>query len=50
VSIICTLKQEDVMHKELQVEVLDTGVGINFEDQSKLFELFGSLENTREIN
>lgn len=34
----------------LEVAVCDTGVGISDEDQKKLFQIFGFLDNTKEIN
>lgn len=33
----------------LQIRVIDTGVGINIEDEIKLFKLFGKLE-TNKVN
>jgi signal transduction histidine kinase len=34
----------------LEVKIIDTGVGIKEEDQPKLFQLFGFLENTQSMN
>ena len=36
-------KQED---KFLEISVTDTGVGIEYEDQDKLFKLFGFVKDT----
>ncbi len=30
----------------LEIQVIDTGIGIKLEDQSKLFNLFGFLDAT----
>ena len=32
--------------KFLQVSVIDTGIGIEYEDQDKLFKLFGFVQDT----
>ena len=37
-------------HGSVAIEVIDNGVGISAENQSKLFRLFGYLESTKEIN
>ena len=34
----------------IQISVQDTGTGIKNEDKSKLFKLFGFLENTKDLN
>ena len=34
----------------LEIAVSDTGVGIKSEDLSKLFKLFGFIENSRQLN
>ena len=34
----------------LEIQVIDTGVGIKQEDMSKLFKLFGFLDTTKELN
>ena len=34
----------------IQITVRDTGIGIKDEDKHKLFELFGFLESTKELN
>ena len=36
--------------KYLKICVEDTGVGINYDDQDKLTELFGFIENKKLIN
>lgn len=37
-------------HAKLVVTVYDTGIGIKKEDQLKLFKLFGTLQNTIQMN
>ena len=32
------------------ISVTDTGIGIKMKDQDKLFKLFGTLQNTRQMN
>lgn len=32
------------------IKVIDTGIGISKEDQLKLFQMFGMLDSTKEIN
>ena len=34
----------------IEMQVVDTGVGISEEDQKKLFKLFGFLDANKEIN
>ena len=34
----------------LEIQVIDTGIGIKQEDISKLFKLFGFLDTTKELN
>jgi signal transduction histidine kinase len=34
----------------IEVSVIDTGIGIKKKDQSKLFELFGFLDSSKELN
>ena len=36
--------------KFLQISIEDTGIGIDKEDQKKLFKLFGFLDVTKELN
>ena len=36
--------------KFLQIEVIDTGVGIEYEDQDKLFKLFGFVQDAKQLN
>ena len=33
--------------KYLEISVIDSGVGIQFEDQNKLFKLFGFVKDTK---
>jgi len=35
---------------KLVLAVMDSGVGISVEDQTKLFKLFGTLSSTKKIN
>lgn len=35
---------------KIVVSVIDTGIGIKKEDRVKLFKLFGTLQNTRQMN
>ena len=34
----------------IEITVTDTGIGIKDEDQNKLFNLFGFLDSSKEIN
>ena len=34
----------------IEISVKDTGIGIKEEDQTKLFNLFGSLKSTKLLN
>mmetsp|Transcript_19928 Transcript_19928/g.30683 ORF Transcript_19928/g.30683 Transcript_19928/m.30683 type:complete len:88 (-) Transcript_19928:650-913(-) len=34
----------------LKVSIIDTGVGIPYEDQNKLFKLFGFVQSTEQMN
>jgi len=34
----------------LEIQVIDTGIGIRSEDIDKLFKVFGFLDTTKEIN
>ena len=34
----------------LEIQVIDTGIGIKQEDIDKLFKVFGFLDTTKEIN
>lgn len=47
------VRLEIVEHDEeqyLQVKVIDTGVGIPYEQQDKLFKLFGFVKDTQALN
>ena len=37
-------------HGEIQIKVIDNGVGIKDEDKEKLFKIFGYLDRTKELN
>lgn len=34
----------------IEINVIDTGIGIKKKDQGKLFELFGFLDSSKELN
>jgi Amt family ammonium transporter len=34
----------------LEIQVIDSGIGIKKEDMNKLFKLFGFLDTTKELN
>jgi signal transduction histidine kinase len=34
----------------LEIQVIDTGIGIKEEDQDKLFKLFGFVQDTKNLN
>ena len=36
--------------RHLEIKVIDTGVGIDYEDQDKLFKLFGFVQDSNERN
>lgn len=40
----------DFVRETLQVQVEDTGIGIQREDLSKLFQFFGKISKTKDIN
>ena len=41
---------EAAKHGVIQISVQDTGIGIKKENQVKLFQLFGFLDATKELN
>lgn len=49
VKIIASIHEEGGK-KFLQVTIEDTGVGIAYEDQDKLFKLFGFLQDSKQLN
>lgn len=49
IKIICTIIFESTK-KFLEVQVIDTGVGISEENQKKLFKLFGFVSDTEAMN
>lgn len=36
--------------KYLEISVIDSGVGIQYKDQDKLFKLFGFVNDTQQMN
>ena len=40
----------DLENKFLEISVIDTGVGIEYENQDKLFKLFGFIKDTQQLN
>jgi len=50
VIIIVELKPDVDTYGEIKVTVIDTGLGISKQDQSKLFKLFGFLDKTKDVN
>ena len=34
----------------LKIAVVDTGIGIDYEDQEKLFKLFGFIQDSKQMN
>jgi signal transduction histidine kinase len=40
----------EIIENYLRITVKDTGVGIKDEDKSKLFKLFGFLDETQNVN
>ena len=45
-----TIYLENCSHTLLQIEVIDSGIGISKQDQNKLFKLFGFLSSSQHIN
>ena len=44
-------EQQDLSRTQyLQIEVIDSGVGVPYEDQDKLFKLFGFVKTTSALN
>jgi signal transduction histidine kinase len=46
--------QVEIIYKDLeeylQIQVIDTGVGLPYKDQDKLFKLFGFIQETSKMN
>ena len=40
----------DDKHDKIVISVIDSGIGIKPVDKAKLFKLFGTLQNTRQMN
>lgn len=40
----------DHTYDKVVISVLDTGIGIKAEDKRRLFKLFGTVSNTRQMN
>ena len=49
IKIICEVIYENNF-PFIQIYVNDNGLGINHEDQKKLFKIFGFLDSSKEIN
>lgn len=50
IKIMATLHQRTPTEKFIRIAVKDTGLGISKKDQRKLFRLFGTIENDRNLN
>lgn len=49
VKIVASLIEQEGTN-QVQIQVIDTGVGISQENQQKLFKLFGFLSETQSMN
>ncbi len=50
VKIMASLNQRSPTERFIRIAVKDTGLGISKKDQKKLFRLFGTIENDRNLN
>ena len=50
VKIEVAIIEDSKMRRHLEIKVIDTGVGINHEDQDKLFILFGFVQDSKQLN
>ena len=44
------LQEDQTLKKFVEISVIDTGIGIEYEDQDKLFKLFGFVQDTQGLN
>jgi two-component system sensor histidine kinase BarA len=49
VKIEVSVEKKD-KNKYLRIAVIDTGIGIEYEDQDKLFKLFGFVQDAKQMN
>ena len=50
IEILVNIFQNDKLDKFLEISIIDTGIGIPYEDQDKLFKLFGFTQDTSQTN
>jgi signal transduction histidine kinase len=48
--VVRIIEDETSGDNELEISVVDSGIGISEEDQSKLFKLFGFIESSGHMN
>ena len=50
VRTIVQIKEDQDGHKEVIISVEDTGIGITKKNQTKLFKLFGFIQDSKQMN
>ena len=50
VEILVKIIENDKLDKFLEISVIDSGIGIPYKDQDKLFKLFGFAQDTSQTN